>query len=113
MSLFHLALESEWKAGQRDGRYTPARFSADCFVHCCDDLPTATAIARAYYAARTEPLLLITLDEGALDVEVKREAPAPPDGKAHAHHDGRRFPHVYGSIPLRAVMKVEAFDEHG
>lgn len=110
MSLYHLALQSEWNRGQREGRYTPARFAADGFVHCCDDLETAAAIARAYFAAATEPLLLITLDEAALDVEVRREAPAPPDGQPHAHHEGRTFPHVYGSLPLRAVRSVEPFE---
>ncbi len=108
--LLHLALASEWKAGQRDGRYTPARFAIDGFVHCCDDLATAKAIVRAYFANASEPVLLVTLDEAALDVDVRREAPAPPDGQPHAHHEGRRFPHVYGSIPLRAVRSVEVLD---
>lgn len=108
MSLLHLALESEWKAGQRDGRYTPRRFAADGFVHCCGDRETAAQVVAAYYSTRTEPLLLLTLDEARLDVEVKWESPAPPDGRTHAHHAGeRRFPHVYGSIPLAAVVSVE------
>jgi uncharacterized protein (DUF952 family) len=104
--LLHLARASEWKAGWRDGRYTPARFAADGFVHCCDDEATALQIADAYFANAAEPVLIIELDEAALDVELRREAPAPPDGEAHAHHDGRRFPHVYGSLPARAVLRV-------
>lgn len=112
MSLLHLALRSEWEAGQRDGRYTPRRFAADGFVHCCGDRATAEAVARAYFSARTEPLLLIHLDEAKLDVAVKWEAPAPPDGQAHAHHEGgKRFPHVYGSIPLAAVLQLEEWHE--
>lgn len=105
MTLLHLAPAAEWEAGQRDGRYTPRRFAADGFVHCCDDLETLHAVARAYFAHEPR-LLVIELDEAALDVEVKREAPAPPDGQRHAHHDGRRFPHVYGTIPLAAVRGV-------
>lgn len=104
--LLHLARESEWKAGWQDGRYTPPRFAADGFVHCCGDEATALQVAHAYFADASEPVLVIELDEAALDVEVRREAPAPPDGKPHAHHDGRRFPHVYGSLPRRAVLRV-------
>lgn len=106
MSLFHLALESEWRAGWREGRYTPARFSADGFVHCCDDEATTLQVAQAYFAHATEPVLVAELDEAALDVEVKREAPAPPDGKPRPHHENKEFPHVYGSLPARAVVRL-------
>jgi uncharacterized protein (DUF952 family) len=104
--MFHLALESDWRAGWREGRYTPARFSADGFVHCCDDEATTLQVASAYFSAATEPVLVVELDEAALDVQVKREAPAPPDGKAHAHHHSRKFPHVYGSLPRTAVVRI-------
>lgn len=104
--IFHLALASEWKAGWSEGRYTPARFAADGFVHCCDDEATTLQVASAYFSGATEPVLVAELDESALDVEVKREAPDPPDGKKHAHHDGRKFPHLYGSIPKHAVVRI-------
>lgn len=104
--IFHLALASEWKAGWRDGRYTPARFSADGFAHCCDDEATTLQVAAAYFSGAAEEVLVAELDEPALDVEVRREAPAPPDGKPRAHHAGKTFPHVYGSLPARAVVRV-------
>jgi uncharacterized protein (DUF952 family) len=104
--VFHLALAPEWRAGWRGGRYTPARFAADGFVHCCDDEATTLQVARAYFSSATTEVLVAELDETALDVEVRREAPAPPDGKSHAHHDGRKFPHVCGSIPAFAVVRI-------
>ncbi len=104
--MFHLALASDWKAGWRDGRYTPARFSADGFVHCCDDAQTTLLVAAAYFSRATEEVLVVELDEALLGVEVKREAPASVDGAVHAHHDGRRFPHVYGPIAAVAVVRV-------
>lgn len=106
MSLFHLVTEPEWRWGWREGRYTPARFSADGFVHCCDGEAMVLQIAAAYFHNLNDKVLVVELDEAALDVEVRREAPAPPDGAAHAHHDGRLFPHVYGSLPARAVKRV-------
>lgn len=111
--LMHLARESEWKAGWSDGRYTPARFGADGFVHCCDDAQTVLQVADAYFRDASEPVLVIELDEAALDVEVRREAPAPPDGQEHAHHDGRRFPHVYGSLPRHAVLRIGPLVRNG
>lgn len=104
--IFHLALASEWKAGWREGRYTPARFAADGFLHCCDDQATTLQVATAYFSQATEEVLVAELDETALDVEVRREAPAPPDGKPRAHHQGKTFPHVYGSLPARAVVRI-------
>lgn len=104
--MFHLALASEWKSGWRDERYTPARFAADGFVHCCDDEATTLQVAAAYFSRATEDVLVTELDESALDVEVRREAPAPLDGKAHAHHTQKTFPHVYGTLPARAVTRT-------
>ena len=48
-------------------------------MHCCDDRATTLQVATAYFAAASE-VIVAELDERALDVEVKREAPAPPDG---------------------------------
>ena len=104
--MFHLALASEWRAGWRDGRYTPARFSSEGFVHCCDDQATTLEVAAAYFAGAREDVMVAELEEGALDLPVRREAAAPPDGAKHAHHDGRKFPHVYGSIPASAVVRI-------
>lgn len=104
--MFHLVLASEWKAGWRDGQYTPARFAADGFVHCCEDAATTLMVATAYFSRAAEEVLVVELDEALLGVEVRREAPVSVDGAAHAHHDGRKFPHVYGPIPAKAVVRV-------
>lgn len=94
MTLFHLALRSDWERSEATGRYRPAEGGE--FVHCCDDLETVSAVARARFAHVTEPLVVLELDEAALDVEVRREPAA----------DGRLFPHVYGSLPRSAVRAV-------
>ena len=106
--MFHLALASQWRAGWAEGLYTPSRFAADGFVHCCDDEATTLKVAAAYFSAATEEVLVAELDEAALGVEVRREAPASVDGAKHAHHDGRKFPHVYGRIPAASVRRVGA-----
>lgn len=105
--IFHLVTASEWAAGQRDGRYTPARFSTDGFVHCTGDQQQTAQVVAAYFSKVTEPVLLLEIEVAKLDAEVKWEAPISVSGKVEAHHTvGATFPHIYGSIPLHAVVSV-------
>ena len=90
--MFHLALASEWRAGWREGRYAPARFTDDGFVHCSEDEATALKIAATHFAQVSGEVLVAELDEAALDVEVRREEPS--------------FPHVHGSIRASAVVRI-------
>jgi uncharacterized protein (DUF952 family) len=105
-ALFHLTLQTEWSTGQREGRYTPARFASDGFLHATADREVTLEVARAYFLNAVEPVLVVQFDPARLDVPLKWEAPAPPDGQLHAHHTGRTFPHVYGSLPLSSVVQV-------
>lgn len=59
------------------------------------------AIANALYADVTGPLMVLLINEDALDAPVRWEAadPAPPPGV----DDSVRFPHVYGRINRSAV----------
>ncbi len=107
-ALFHLTLETGWSSGQREGRYVPARFASDGFLHATADREVTLQVARAYFLAAAEPVLVVQFDPARLDVPLKWEAPAPPDGQPHAHHTGRTFPHVYGSLPLTSVVQVAA-----
>lgn len=105
--LYHLVVESEWRRGQAEGRYTPARFALDGFVHCAGDAQTTLEVAGSYFADFEGPLLAVELDPGRIDVEVRWEDPSPlPEGGTGHLREGRTFPHVYGSIPLAAVVRV-------
>ncbi len=90
--MFHLALASEWRAGWREGRYSPLAFTKDGFVHCSADEATALKVAARHFAKASEEVMVAEIDEGALDAEVRREDPA--------------FPHVHGSIPAAAVVRI-------
>jgi uncharacterized protein (DUF952 family) len=101
--IFHVALTTEWAEGQHEGRYTPRRFAADGFVHCAGTLEVAHAVREAYFPPDAR-VVIVTLDEAKLDVELKWEPPAPLAPGVHRHHAlATHFPHVYGSIPLGAV----------
>ena len=62
------------------------------------------AVANAYYAGGDEDLVVWDVDESALTAQVRWEPPdpAPPPGVAA----GVLFPHVYGPIERRAVVRV-------
>jgi uncharacterized protein (DUF952 family) len=104
--IFHVTTAEEWTAGQHQGRYTPRRFAADGFVHCAGTLEVALAVRASYFAPEAD-VLVVQLDEARLDVELKWEAPAPLASGVQRHHAlATSFPHVYGSIPLTAVVQV-------
>jgi len=99
--ILHLAEAREWEATPPDGPYVPGAFAVDGFVHCstAEQLP---GTAERFYRGRHD-LVLLVLDEDALGPLVRWEPPAPDDGS------GRRFPHVYGPIPRRAVLAALPF----
>ncbi|MDZ5620810.1 DUF952 domain-containing protein [Nocardioides sp. HM23] len=100
-TIFHLALASDWAAAQDAGAYTTSTrgrtLAEEGFIHCSrgDQWP---AVRERFYADVAEPLLLLQLDTDRLDVPVVDEPGAPGSTET--------FPHVYGPIPLDAVVKA-------
>lgn len=100
-TIFHLALASDWAAAQEAGAYTISTrgrtLAEEGFIHCSrgDQWPT---VRGRYYGDLTEPLLLLEIDTGRLDVPVLEE-PGEPGSR-------ETFPHVYGPIPLDAVVRA-------
>ena len=87
-----------------DDDYLPAAYAADGFIHCSPSDEVMLAVANAYYASGDEDLVVWDVDESALTAQVRWEPPdpAPPPGVAA----GVLFPHVYGPIERRAVVRV-------
>ncbi len=87
----------------RDGRYAPAGFRREGFVHAAGSRAVAEEVASAYFSKASEPILFLEIDVRGLDV--RWEAPAPPTGAPQKHHAaGRLFPHVYEPVPLHAIV---------
>lgn len=105
--LYHLALRPEWSRAQRDGTYrrsTRGQSLEDVgFIHL-SAAHQLTATARRWYAdVPGSELLLLTIDPRRLadaGLEVRQE-PAPGSGE--------RFPHLYGELPLQAVLLAQPF----
>ena len=98
--IFHLTDSTRWAqsvaAGEHTGSSRRVELADEGFIHCSTDTQWRATVERFY--ADVDDLLLLHIDESLLDVplviEQLGEAPEP-------------FPHVYGPIPLAAVVKVE------
>lgn len=95
--LFHVALPEDWEAARVDGRYsisTRGRTLADeGFIHCSFAEQVATTIQRFY--ADVDEVILLRIDPHRLAAPVVVE---------DLVGTGEPFPHVYGPIPLDAVI---------
>ena len=100
--LFHLALRRDWEEARQSeaGMYrvsTRGRTLAEeGFLHASFEHQWQ-GVRDAYYADVTEPLVLLEVDPALLDVPVVEEVPAGGD---------EAFPHVYGPLPVAAVVAV-------
>ncbi len=97
--LFHLTLAVEWEAARDAGAYdrsTLGRSLADeGFIHC-SFAEQVQPTADRFYRGRAD-VVLLRIAPDRLGVPVRVE-PVP---------GGERFPHVYGLIPVDAVVRAE------
>ena len=97
-TILHIAVPSDWQQAQHDGEYRVSTrglsLEQQGFIHC--SYPNQLeGVANRFYSDLSE-LLLLHIDVELLDAELKVEPPA--DGIDEL------FPHVYGPIPLEAVV---------
>lgn len=97
--LFHVALRSDWAAAQADGRYamsTRGRSLEDeGFMHCSFARQVAATANRFY--ADVDDVVLLRIDRRHLFSPVVVE---------DLVGSGEAFPHVYGPIPVDAVVEA-------
>ncbi|GAA0370995.1 DUF952 domain-containing protein [Microbispora corallina] len=102
--IFHLALAGDWAEAVRAGEYRVSTLGRtleeEGFIHASADLEQAFGVARRFYRDVAEPLVLLHIDVDRLGAPVRFEV---PDGMSEA------FPHIYGPIPVAAVVTVTPF----
>ena len=101
--ILHIATAEDWQQSLAAGRYVPATLATEGFIHCSTVSQTVET-ANRFFAGR-EGLLLLCIDEGRVQSEVRYELPA-------TRHDERyeeRFPHIYGPLNLDSVFRVIDF----
>lgn len=102
--IFHCSLVTDWDAAQRSGSYTVSSrgrtLEQEGFVHAAyaEQIP---GVLQRYYADLEEPLSLLTIDPALVGVPVVAE---------DLTGGGELFPHIYGPIPVAAVIAVTVLD---
>jgi uncharacterized protein (DUF952 family) len=104
VTILHLALAAEWAEATGSGEYRVSTLGRtleqEGFIHACAGPDQLRGVAERYYTGVTEPLLVLAIDQDLLDCPVVLEV---PPGSAEA------FPHIYGPVPVAAVVSVTPF----
>lgn len=103
--ILHITTDQEWRKAQTEGEYTTPSLKTDGFIHCSTPMQTLDT-ANIFFKGQNG-LVLLCIDENKLLSECRYEDPA---GGVHRHsYSGSLFPHVYGPIPISAVIKAVDF----
>jgi uncharacterized protein (DUF952 family) len=103
MQIHHIATAADWAQAQERGEYTTSTLgrtlAEEGYIHA-SRADQVDGVFAGFYADVTEPLVLLTIDTDLLGVPVVEESPAPGVEET--------FPHVYGAIPVAAVLEVRS-----
>ena len=103
MTIFHAALPADWDAAQRAGDYRMSTrgvsLDDEGFIHCSYRHQLEAVVNRFY--RDVDQLVLLEIDPALVPAAVVDEPAA--DGIDEL------FPHVYGPIPLGAVVAATAW----
>ncbi len=98
--LFHCAMPDDWAAAFQTGGYTMSTRGMTLdevgFVHL-STRAQVEGVANRFYAD-VEQLVLLTIDQEKVPSEIRWESPAPDVDEL--------FPHVYGPLPIAAVVST-------
>jgi uncharacterized protein (DUF952 family) len=93
--IFHITSRSAWDEALARGEYAADSLPTEGFIHC-SDAHQFLWVANQRFKGR-EDLVLLHIDPARLDAQLR-----------HENLEGGReqFPHIYGAIPISAVVDV-------
>ena len=95
-SLYKVVSEMEWRLAADGGIFMGSEVDhRDGFIHLSTGAQVEETVAR-HFAGQTE-LLLVEVDASKLGDSLRWET----------SRDDKLFPHVYGSLPMNAVVRVD------
>jgi glutathione S-transferase len=101
--IFHLALPDDWAAAFGDGEYRMSTrgltLEQEGFIHCSTHVQMEDTANRFY--GDLEQLVVLTIIPRLVPSPIVFEPPAPGIDTL--------FPHVYGPIPISAVVSAETW----
>jgi uncharacterized protein (DUF952 family) len=104
VTILHLALATDWAAAADTGEYRVSTLGRtleeEGFIHACADPDQLRGVADRFYTAVTAPLVVLTIDDKLLTCPVLFEVPPGLE---------EEFPHIYGPLPVEAVVSVTPF----
>ena len=96
--LYHIAREADWNAAPGKGSYAAASLATEGFIHCSTARQVIATANRLFKGRRD--LVLLCIHSGRVNAEIRHEN---LEGGTEA------FPHVYGALPIAAVIAVHEF----
>ena len=94
-----------WEAALTAGEYAAESLASEGFIHCSTRAQLLGVADSLYHGQRD--LVVLSIDEKALEAELRWEAAAhPPGSELPEAAEESLFPHIYGAITLRAVVEV-------
>ncbi|GAA5514720.1 hypothetical protein Dcar01_03480 [Deinococcus carri] len=96
----HITTGAAWQEAHQAGQYIHPSLMTDGYIHC--STPTEEqllAVANAHFAGQAG-LVVLLIDRQRLTVPVRDE---------EFEDSGRFYPHVYGPIPVGAVVQALDF----
>jgi len=96
LQIFHLAEPNDWAA--RTDVYVAPSLEDDGFIHC-STADQVNRVAQRFFAGR-EDLVMLTIDTSHLAESLVYE---------DLYSMGEEFPHIYGPIPLHAVIEAGGY----
>ena len=106
--IYHITTSDAWEQGLESGIYTTPSLDQQGFIHASTREQVAK-VGNAIY--RTVPnCVLLAIDETRLPAPpVWEPADHPDPSSPPPTSDQELFPHIYGPIPVGAVVKIADF----
>lgn len=96
MKILHITKPEVWKDAQEKGIYKADTLESDGFIHCC--LPAQLSGVLQQWFQGVHDLMILEVDSDKLNDKVVYE---------NLEGGTEKFPHIYGPIPLEAVVSVK------
>ena len=98
--IFHVTFATDWAGAEAAGEYRistrDSRFEDVGFIHA-GFADQYVRVGSRIFADAIEPLVVLVIDSERVGVPVQVE---------DLHAEGEAFPHIYGPLPLIAVVEV-------
>jgi uncharacterized protein (DUF952 family) len=100
--LYHITSSTAAVDASQRGEYTPAAFGREGFIHCSYAHQVRATLERIF-SGRTD-LVVLEIDPDKLSCKIVDE---------NLEGGAELFPHIYGHLPMSAVVKVHSLPLDG